>query len=221
VAKLGDSDKVEVGDQIFVVGAPHGISYTLTVGYISARRRPNTVYSGLSLAEFFQTDAAINQGNSGGPMFNMAGEIVGIVSAIISKSGGSEGLGFVATSNMARQLLLQRRSFWGGLSGYFITRESAKVLNVPPPGEGMLIQRVAKNSPAALIGLKGGTTRATIGGENLVLGGDIILEVQGIPFSIKNYKKIRDLMTLGPADAIRVKILRGGEQLELKAVTSP
>jgi len=221
VASLGDSDKVEVGDQIFVIGAPLGISYTLTVGYISARRRPNTVYSGLSLAEFFQTDAAINEGNSGGPMFNMAGEIVGIVSSIISKSGGSQGLSFVATSNMARQLLLQRRSFWGGLSGYFITRESAKLLNVPPPGEGMLIERVAKNSPAALIGLKGGTTRATIGGENLVLGGDIILEVQGIPFSIQNYEKIRDLMTLGPTDAIRVKILRSGEQLELKAVTSP
>jgi serine protease Do len=221
VAPLGDSDKVEVGDQIFVIGAPHGISYTLTVGYISARRRPNTLYSGLSLAEFFQTDAAINEGNSGGPMFNMAGEIVGIVSSIISKSGGSQGLGFVATSNMARQLLLQRRSFWGGLSGSFITSQSAKLLNVPPPGEGMLIERVAKNSPAALIGLKGGTTRATIQEENLILGGDIILEVQGIPLSIKNYEKIRDLVTLGPADAIRVKILRGGEQLELKAVTSP
>jgi len=221
VGKLGDSDKVEVGDQIFVIGAPHGISYTLTVGYISARRQPNTVYSGLSLAEFFQTDAAINEGNSGGPMFNMAGEIVGIVSTIISKSGGSEGLGFVATSNMARQLLLQRRSFWGGLSGSFITRASAKILNVPPPGEGMLIERVAKNSPAALIGLKGGTTRATIQGENLILGGDIILEVQGIPFSIQNYEKIRDLLTLGSTDTIRVKILRAGEQLELKAVTSP
>jgi S1-C subfamily serine protease len=135
-AKLGDSDKTEVGDQIFIVGAPHGISYTLSVGYISGRRRPNLVYSGLSLAEFFQTDAAINQGNSGGPMFNMKGEVVGVVSAIISNSGGSEGLGFVATSNMARQLLLEQKSFWSGVSGYFITNESAKLLNVPPPSVG-------------------------------------------------------------------------------------
>jgi serine protease Do len=134
VAKLGDSDKVEVGDQIFVIGAPHGISYTLTVGYISARRRPNTLYSGLSLAEFFQTDAAINEGNSGGPMFNMAGEIVGIVSSIISKSGGSQGLGFVATSNMARQLLLQRRSFWGGLSGFLSRDSPPSFLTFPRPG---------------------------------------------------------------------------------------
>jgi S1-C subfamily serine protease len=221
-AKLGDSDKVEVGDQIFVVGAPHAISYTLTVGYISARRRPKTIYSGLPLIEFFQTDAAINQGNSGGPMFNMAGEIVGIVSHIISKSGGSEGLGFVVSSNIARQLLLERRSFWSGVSGYFITRESAKVFNVPPPGVGMLVQHVAKNSSAALIGLQGGTTRATVEGESLVLGGDIILAVQGIPFSLKNYEKIREILSrLNPGDLISVKILRGGEQLELKSGKLP
>jgi len=215
-AKLGDSDKIDVGDQIFIVGAPHGISHTLTVGYISARRRPSTVYNGFSLAEFFQTDAAINQGNSGGPMFNMSGEIVGIVSHIISKSGGSEGLGFVVTSNMARQLLFERKSFWSGLSGYFITKDFARVFNVPPPGVGMLVQRVAKDSPAAQIGLRGGTVRATVEGENLVLGGDIILEVQGISFDVENYQKIQELVSrLGPKDSIELKVLRGGERLEL------
>lgn len=222
VAKLGDSDKVEVGDQIFVVGAPLGISYTLTVGYISGRRRPNTLYSGLSLTEFFQTDAAINQGNSGGPMFNMVGETIGIVNAIISKSGGSEGLGFAATSNMARRLLLEQRSFWSGVAGYFVMGKYAKIFNVPPPGEGMLIQYVAKDSPAARVGLQGGTMRATIEGENLVLGGDIVLAVEEIPFNIKNYEKIREILSrLDREDTISVKILRSGEQLELKAVTSP
>jgi serine protease Do len=124
-------------------------------------------------------NAAINQGNSGNPMFNMAGEIVGIVSAMISKSGGSEGLGFVATSNMARRLLLERRSFWGGVSGYLIMGKYAEIFNVPPPGTEMLIQYVAKDSPAAQVGLKGGIMRGTIEGENLVLGGDIVLEVGG------------------------------------------
>lgn len=218
VAKLGDSDKVEVGDQIFVIGAPQGESNTLSAGYISARRRPNTFYSGVSLAEFFQTDAAINQGNSGGPMFNMSGEIVGIVSHIISKSGGSEGLGYVVTSNMARRLLFEKRSFWSGLSGYFIAKELSGVFNIPPPGRGMLVQRVAQGSPAAQIGLQGGAVRATIEGENLVLGGDIILEVQGIAFGLENYQKIQEFMSrLGPNDMIGVKILRGGEQLELSA----
>ena len=170
------------------------------------------------LTEFFQTDAAINQGNSGGPMFNMSGEIVGIVSHIISKSGGSEGLGFVATANMARQFLLERRSLWHGVLGSYITRESAKVFNVPPPGVGMLVQHVAEDSPAALMGLQGGTARATIEGESLVVGGDIILEVQGIPVSIGTYPKIRELISgLGPGDNFSLKILRGGEQLEIRS----
>src|SRR2546425_95825 len=89
-ARLGDSDVVEVGDQVFVVGAPMGISHTLTVGHISARRRPSDSASALSLAEFFQTDAAINEGDSGGPLFNMDGEVVSVVSHILSRSGGSE-----------------------------------------------------------------------------------------------------------------------------------
>jgi S1-C subfamily serine protease len=221
-AKLGDSDKTEVGDRVFIVGAPHGISHTLTVGYVSGRRRPNLIYSGLPLAEFLQTDAAINQGNSGGPMFNMAGEIVGIVSSIISKSGGSEGLGFVATANMARQLLIEQKSFWTGVSGYFITNASAKLLNVPAPGVGLLVQYVAKNSPAALMGLRGGTTQAAFDGENVILGGDIVLAVHGIPFSIENYDKIRALVNrLDPSDLVSVKILRRGEQLELTTRKHP
>ena len=222
VAKLGDSDDVEVGDQIFIVGAPLGMGYTLSVGYISARRRSDNVYSGFPLTEFFQTDAAINQGDSGGPMFNMSGEIVGIVSHIMSKSGGSEGLGFAATANMARQFLLERRSLWTGVLGSYITRESAKVFNVPPPGVGMLVQHVAEDSPAALMGLHGGTARATIEGESLVVGGDIILEVQGIPLSIGTYQQIRELIGgLGPGDRIWLKILRGGEQLEIRSPKLP
>lgn len=221
VAKLGDSDKVEVGDQIFIVGAPLGFSYTLTAGHISARHKPNTIYSGMLLAEFFQTDAAINQGNSGGPMFNMAGEVVGIVSHIISRSGGFEGLGFAATSNMARGLLLERKSFWSGLDGYFLSGELARVFNLAQP-EGLLVQRVAERSPAALIGLKAGTMKASIEGENIIVGGDIILEVQGIPFDRRTYRKIRDrLSELDPGEIITVKVLRGGEQVELRTIKVP
>src|SRR5438034_2539483 len=133
VARLGDSDAVEVGESVFVVGAPLGVSHTLTVGYISARRKPNATFSGMSRAEFFQTDAAINQGNSGGPMFNMQGEVIGIVSYIISKSGGFEGLGFVVSSNMARQLMLEKRPFWTGVTWFRISGELAEYLNLPQP----------------------------------------------------------------------------------------
>lgn len=220
-AKLGDSDKVEVGDQIFIIGTPLGLNHTLTAGHISARHKPNKMYSGMLLAEFFQTDAAINQGNSGGPMFNMAGEVVGIVSHIISRSGGFEGLGFAATSNMARGLLLERKSFWSGLEGYFLSGELARVFNLPQEG-GMLVQRVADNSPAALIGLRAGMIKATIEGENLIVGGDIILEVQGIPFDRTTYRKIRDrLSELDVGEIISVKVLRGGERIELRTIKVP
>ncbi len=91
-AKLANSDQVRVGDQVIVVGAPYGLSHSLSVGWISARWAPSTMYKAIPLAEFFQTDASINTGNSGGPMFSMAGEVIGHT---ISKSGGSEGPGFV------------------------------------------------------------------------------------------------------------------------------
>jgi S1-C subfamily serine protease len=84
VARLANSASVRVGDQVLVVGAPYGLSYSLSVGYVSARWSPNSVYPAFPLAEFFQTDATINTGNSGGPLFSMAGEVVGIVSHNIS-----------------------------------------------------------------------------------------------------------------------------------------
>jgi serine protease Do len=86
----------------------------------------------------------------------------------------------------------------------------------------MLIQYIAKNSPAALMGLRGGTTHATVDGENVILGGDVILTVQGIPFSMKNYEKIQDVVSrLGPGDSVSVKILRGGEHIDLKTKKTP
>lgn len=216
VATLGDSDGAEVGDQVFVVGAPYGIGHTLTVGHISARHKPNTIYSGMSLAEFLQTDAAINQGNSGGPMFSMAGEVIGVVSHIISKSGGFEGLGFVVTSNMARRLLLERRSFWSGLDGFVLSGALARAFNLPQP-VGLLVQRVAQNSPSAITGLRGGTMKATIDGRTITVGGDIILEVQGIPITGRtSYEQIQErLGRLHPGAQLTITILRDGSRTEL------
>ena len=106
-ATIGNSDSVRPGDGVFVIGAPLGLSQSVSKGIISGKHSENMISSDIKNMEFFQTDAAINQGNSGGPMFNMQGEVIGIVSSILSFSGGFEGLGFAATSNIAKQMLLQ------------------------------------------------------------------------------------------------------------------
>ena len=217
-ATLGDSDKAEVGDEIFVVGAPFGISHTLTVGHVSARRRPNATFGSMETAEVFQTDAAINQGNSGGPMFNLAGEVIGVVSRIVSRSGGSEGLGFVVTSNMARRLLFAEPTVWSGLEGYLLTGDMARVFNVPAAHAGLLVQRVARGSPAERFGLRGGDLPAVIAGEQLIVGGDIVLAVEGIALGEQNaYENIRRQMIeiRDRNGSLRLTVLRAGAIVEL------
>jgi serine protease Do len=216
VAAMADSNTVHVGDQVLVVGAPYGLSHSLSVGYISARWAPNTIYRTMPLAEFFQTDAVINTGNSGGPMFNMAGQVVGVVSHNISKSGGSEGLGFVVTLNTARQLLLEKRSFWSGLEGLMLSDELADLLNLPNRSAGFMVKTVAKGSPGDHAGLRGATQLVTISGHEVPLGGDVILSVQGIPASAANITRIRDAMNqLQSGTPFTARVLRAGEVLEL------
>ena len=158
-AKLGDSDSAEVGDEIFVVGAPYGINRTLTAGHVSGRRTLNSETDATKTIEFLQTDAAINQGNSGSPVFNLNGEVVGIVSNIMSKSRGSEGLAFASTSNTARRVLLDHKSFWTGIDGVLIEGNLAKALNLTQSA-GLLVQRVAEGSIASRAGMRPGTLRA-------------------------------------------------------------
>lgn len=217
--KLGDSDRMRVGEQVFVIGAPYGESQTLTVGYLSARREHSDILGGLVRAEFFQTDAAINKGNSGGPLFNTAGEVIGVVSHIASHSGGNEGLGFAVTSNTARRLLLEKKSFWSGLEGIVLGPGMSAILNLPEVG-GFLVQRVAENSPGAALGLRGGDVPAEIRGEKLMLGGDIVMSVMGERVGSKgSYQRIKDkLAQIGPGDTLRVTVLRAGELIKLTRV---
>jgi serine protease Do len=217
VAKLADSDTVRVGEQVIVVGAPYGLGHALSVGWISARWAPSTVYKAIPLAEFFQTDASINVGNSGGPMFNLAGEVIGIVSHVISKSGGSEGLGFVVTMNTAKQLLLEPRSIWSGLEGQLLSDELADLFNLPPKTVGFLVKTVAKGSPGDGMGIKGGRKTATVDGQPLVVGGDIILSVGSVPIAAAaDLVKIRERTSrLGRGDSVTLTVLRAGRQLKL------
>jgi len=134
---------------------------------------------GMTKLEFLQTDAAVNKGNSGGPIFNLNGEVIGIVSYILSESGGFQGLGFAVSSNVAKELLLEQHSFWTGIESNLISSEFAKILNVPQGG-GVLVQRVVSNSPLGKAGVLGGKYVTSIEGEEFILGGDIILAIDGL-----------------------------------------
>lgn len=218
-AALGDSSGISVGDQVCVIGAPYGIEHVLTVGYISARHRPNKVLKNFELGEFFQTDAAINQGNSGGPMFNMNGEVVGIVSSNLTFSGGFEGIGFAVTSNTAKRLLIDEPTPWSGVEGVLLTGEMAKAFNLPQPA-GMLVERVAAGSLGAELKLKGGTISGTANGQPLLMGGDIVLTVQDLAVkdTVENSKSIRKAMSAVPVGGeIRVVVFRGGKKVSLSA----
>jgi S1-C subfamily serine protease len=216
VSPLADSDAVQVGDPVFVVGAPYGLGHSLSSGIISARWEPNTVTPDFPLAEFFQTTAVINTGNSGGPMFNVAGKLIGIVSHNITKSGGSEGLGFVVTANTVRKLLVEHNRRWYGLDLVLVTGETAEALHVPQAG-GFLVKQVVKDSLAGRIGLRGGDRMGIVDGQPLVVGGDIILSVQGMTVASNQdmVKVLKSLETLQRGEDLRVTVFRDDKVQEL------
>jgi serine protease Do len=215
-APLGNSDAVRVGQQVLVIGAPYGLSHSFSAGWISAKWLPNTAYRAMPLAEFFQTTATINTGNSGGPMFNMAGEVIGLVSHNISRSGGSEGLGFVVTMKSARYFLMEREWAWIGLEGRFVTGELAEIFNIPG-GNGFLVSVVPMGSPAWDMGIQGGDRTATIRGEELVVRGDIVLSIAGIEIkSEADLPRIRERVgAMAAGQPFKASVLRAGQVIEL------
>jgi serine protease Do len=200
--KFGSSDAMRVGDWVMAIGNPFGLGGTVTVGIVSARNRD--INSG-PYDNFIQTDAAINRGNSGGPLFNMNGEIIGINTAIISPSGGSIGIGFAIPSDAAVHVIQQLREFGEtrrGLLGVRIqqvTDEIAESLGMGP-ARGALVAGVTEKGPAAEAG---------------ILPGDVILSFDGKPIAA-----MRDLPRL-VADSnvdklVDVVVIRKGKELTLK-----
>ena len=216
-AKLGDSDVVETGDDILIVGAPYGLSNTLTVGRVSARRPDETRGGILSTSEFLQTDAVINPGNSGSPVFTKDGEVVGIVSSVLTDEDDIKGVGFVATINTARTLLLDRDPFIIGLEGVLVTGIVAKALNVPQSA-GFLVTGVARESMAEQMGLIGGQVEALIDNEKLLIGGDVILKLNGSAVTIdrRAYRALFSNIARSNAGSIvHCSVLRAGKIVDL------
>ena len=200
--KVGDSGAMHVGDWVMAIGNPFGLGESLSVGVVSALKRD--INSG-PYDEFLQTDAAINKGNSGGPLFNMNGEVIGINSAIISPSGGSIGLGFAIPSNLASEVIAQLRQFgemrrgWIGVSVQTVTDEIASSLGLSG-AKGAMVSQVAPGGPAGKAGLK---------------AGDVVVRFDGkdVP-DMRSLPKIVALTTIGKS--VKVEALRDGKPVTVE-----
>jgi S1-C subfamily serine protease len=218
---LGHSSDAEVGDPVVAIGNPFGLDQTVTSGIVSALQRQIQAPNGFSIDHVIQTDAAINPGNSGGPLINAAGEVIGINSQIQTGGGnGNVGIGFAIPIDTVRGEIQQLETngevehAFLGISGGTVTSELAKALNLPVD-EGVLVQTVVNGGPADKAGIEAGNTTATINGEEVRLGGDIITEIDG--------KKIHSMEQLAeivgskkPGDEIELKIYSGGNEESVK-----
>ncbi len=215
--KLGNSDKAKIGSQIFVVGAPFGLGHSFSSGYVSGFKRNVQDKNPFTKSEYIQTDAAINTGNSGGPMFNIQGEVIGIVSNILTKSGGFEGIGFATTSNLTRKLLLEKKHFWSGVELIPLTGKMSQIFNLPQK-TGFIVQKVVFSSPLGVIGLKGGDVKMTFEGQEIWVGGDIVLAINGIKIeeSDEVFLQIANSMEQkSESGKIQVTVLRAGKIIKL------
>ena len=228
---LGDSDKVMVGQLAIAIGAPFGQSFTMTSGIISAVGR--TIRSGSSqftIAEVIQTDAPINQGNSGGPLLDRHGRVVGINTQIISRSGSSAGIGLAVPINIAKMVvpaLIKDGKYeysWLGISGSPVGADVAKLMELPKGTRGALVISVSRNSPADDGGLTGSDRTETVNGIQYALGGDTITGING--------SEIRDMTDLivyltnhtRPGDEVMLEVMHkdgSSEQLPIVLGTRP
>ncbi|WOH37310.1 trypsin-like peptidase domain-containing protein [Thalassotalea fonticola] len=214
--KLADNGGYTIGEQVIAIGAPYGVSHSLSVGYLSGIRDRETIPGTNITPRLLQTDASINQGNSGGPLFNLDGDIIGIVSHILSQSGGSNGLGFVVSVDTIKEIIASEPSAFVGLIPHLLNEMQSKAIN-NQFGYGMLIQHVVPATLADKLGFQGGYLNVMIGRTPVLLGGDIILEVDGIKL-----KKLEDAMKLRQrfsnykkGDKVKFVYLRNGVKDEV------
>ncbi len=218
-APLADSTAIEVGTRVMVVGAPLGGAHTLSVGHVTGRRSASTIYAGLAKADLLESDAATHPGQLGAPMFDMKGQLVGVVTGIPTRAPGA--IGFAVGSNTIRRLVTEGVP-WAGIEAILVSGEFAGLINLPQSA-GLLVQRVAPGSMAERRGVRGGSVAATIAGERVILGGDVILEIGGIKVSDPDAgeKIIKILREATPEAPPSVTVLRQGMRIVLGAPAPP
>jgi len=185
---LGDSSAVQVGEAVVAIGNPLGYDFSVTSGIVSATNRNLQSPNGSVIPDGIQTDAAINEGNSGGPLIDASGQVIGINEQIASQSGGNQGLGFAVPINTAVSVMEQLQATgkvtyaYLGLQGQTITSDIAGALGLSLD-EGVLVAAVSDGSPAATAGIKGGSQQTDLQGQVYVVGGDVITAMDGEPLA--------------------------------------
>lgn len=216
---LGDSSKLQVGQKVLAIGNPFGFQSTLTTGVVSALGRTVQTSQSTFIDEAIQTDAAINRGNSGGPLIDSRGEVIGINSAIYTPSGTTAGIGFAIPINTARRIahdLITEgrvREAYLGVQTLSVGGWLSEALDLPVQ-EGLLIEVAKQGGPAATAGLHGGNQQALAGMQRITIGGDVIVAIDG--------QKVADQSDMNlilnrkrPGDTVKVTVYRGGKKLDV------
>jgi S1-C subfamily serine protease len=219
--ELGNSDLVRVGDSVVAIGNPFGLDRSITAGIVSALQRPIQAPNGFTIDHVIQTDAALNHGNSGGPLLNAQGHVVGVNAQIQTggTSDGNVGIGFAIPVNTVRNVVAQliargkvEHAFLG-ISAKAIQPDVAQLFHLPVR-HGLLVGSVAGGSGAAHAGLRGSTSQVTVSGESWPLGGDVILSVDGAPAS--SLGDLRDVVAAKrPGDTVKLGVLRNTKHVTI------
>ncbi len=225
---LGDSDQVTIGETAIAIGSPLGLQQTVTEGIVSARRNPGeeSPVPGNQLdllGGAIQTDAAINPGNSGGPLFNAAGQVIGVNSAILSQSGGNEGVGFSIPINVVKRVapqLIQTGKYAHPQLGVStialsdLSPQARQQLSLQPNSKGLLVEQVTAGAQQA--GIQAGTRRVGVGNQTILTGGDIIVAIDGQPVTTSG--ELRGLIENAkhPGDTATVTVLRNGQRQDFR-----
>jgi S1-C subfamily serine protease len=217
---LGDSSALQVGQKVLAIGNPFGFQSTLTTGVVSALGRTVQTGQNTFIEDAIQTDASINRGNSGGPLLDTRGQVIGINSAIYSPTGTAAGVGFAIPVNLARRIandLITEGRVRRAALGVEVTplfEELANYLKFPVK-QGLLVERVTSGGPAARAGLRGGSEQVTDGLRRYMTGGDLIVSVDGKAV-VSQFDLNLALNRKRPGETITLEIYRGKQKMELK-----
>jgi S1-C subfamily serine protease len=221
---LGESEQVAVGEPVAAIGSPFGQTSSLTVGVVSATGRSvASLTSRYELVDAIQTDAPINHGNSGGPLFNARGEVIGINAQIRSQSGANEGVSFAIPIDTARRSMRQLiesgvvHYAWIGVSTDTVTPSIAKEVGLPVD-HGAAVRSVVEDSPAAKAGLRGGGQDVFVDGQQFSSGGDIVVAIDGHP--VRSTEDLIRIVIAGmaPGETARFTVVRDGDRVVVPIV---